>query len=141
METMYDKIMAGIEPAQSINSQGETTTVKINAMDVTDGSRSFKDMWKIYEAVKTPLEQNKKVVLSFKGMGDVAPGQLSLSVDKLYDDFLPEKIEQLLVMTDYPKHRNTDIALVYKMGRLYRYNRPEYDRIQQKCHEISLGDY
>jgi hypothetical protein len=141
METMYKNETASSSQMQTVNKQEDTDTVKINLLDVTNGSYYLSEMGKVYNAVKVPLAQNKKVVLSFGGMKDVTPGQLSLSVGKLYDDFLPEKIEQLLQMTDYPWNRDTDIDLVYKMGRLYRYDKPEFDRRIKRSHEIANGNY
>jgi hypothetical protein len=141
METMYKNETASNNQTLATNKQEDADTVQINLLDVTEGDDSWRYMDRVYDAVKAQLTQNKKVVLSFKGMDDVSPGHLSLSVGKLYDDYLPEEIEQRLTMVDVPWHRDTEITHFYKMGRLYRYNKPEHDRILRRNHDIAMGNY
>jgi hypothetical protein len=104
--------------------------VRIRALDVVSGPYSAEDddNEKLCALLKKELSQNKKVVLSLKGMTPTTIFYAEV-LGTLYEELPCELLDKNLSVVDIPGAGDVLIKRAVRMGKLYQYDRPKHDRI------------
>lgn len=72
--------------------------VKVNVFNIVGNANCTlpEDGEKVFEAIKKALDENKKVVISFKNVVTITSAFLNSAIGKLYGSFEEDKIKQSL---------------------------------------------
>lgn len=93
------------------------------------------DGQKLYQAIKSRLQENKNVVLSFKNVEDLTSAFLNTAIGQLYSDLSEQNIKEYLSVIDVSQENLVLLKRVVERAKEF-FNNPE--RIK-KITKAALG--
>lgn len=109
--------------------------IEISMFEVVGSSLcvASSDGEKIFERLKTTLEADRNVVLSFHNVTTLTSAFLNSAIGQLYGQFSEEKIRALLKVEDADQDDLVLLKSVVDNAKLYFKNKDRYNRVFQEA--------
>jgi STAS-like domain of unknown function (DUF4325) len=79
---------------------------------------------KVYKEIKERLNNDITTILSFEGLDQITTAFLNNAIAKLYNDFSPEQLNELLTITDLDTYDKYLLKKVIERAKLNLTNNP-----------------